>query len=76
MDIVTGMRNEIVHPPDTNGNANPQVVAKRNRELSDAYKLALGLLKLVILGIIDYRGPYRSRFETGYPGTVLTVPWA
>jgi hypothetical protein len=65
-EFIVRMRNNLVHPEKEKG--------LDSEILINASRVTLEFLELVILALIGYTGCYRSRFETGFPGTVKQVP--
>ncbi|MGO8957372.1 MAG: hypothetical protein ACLQFR_08405 [Streptosporangiaceae bacterium] len=71
-DVVTQIRNRLVHPK-----AAQESVYRLDGLVAEVWLLARHYLVLLILHSIGYRGPYRDLTRTtGWAGDVAAVPWA
>jgi hypothetical protein len=71
-DVVTQLRNRLVHPKDAQEN-----VYRLDGLVAEAWLLARHYLVLLILHQLGYRGSYRDlRITNGWAGEFDKVPWA
>jgi hypothetical protein len=72
-EVLTRIRNTIVHPPNRSRPSAPPI---ETRVLFDAKKLGLWYLELALLWFTEYSGSYLSReAPSGLLGNPEPVPW-